>query len=30
VTHSEGFAEKADYLIRLEKEAGTIRIVVEK
>ena len=30
VTHSEGFAEKADHVVRLEKEAGTSKIIVER
>jgi len=30
VTHSEAFAEKAEHVIRLEKEAGESRISVEK
>jgi DNA repair exonuclease SbcCD ATPase subunit len=30
VTHSEGFAEKAEHVIRLEKEGGASRIAVEK
>jgi exonuclease SbcC len=30
VTHSEAFAEKAEHVIRLEKEAGVSRVVIEK
>jgi len=30
VTHSEAFAEKAEHVIRLEKEAGASRVSVEK
>jgi DNA repair exonuclease SbcCD ATPase subunit len=30
VTHSEAFAEKADHVITLEKEAGTSRVSIEK
>ena len=30
VTHSEAFAEKAEDAIRLEKEAGVSRVVIEK
>lgn len=30
VTHSEVFAEKADHVIRLEKEAGVSKVTVEK
>jgi exonuclease SbcC len=30
VTHSEGFAEKADHVVRLEKEAGTSKVTVER
>jgi len=30
VTHSEDFAEKAEHVVRVEKEAGVSRIVVEK
>lgn len=30
VTHSEAFAEKAEHVIRLEKEAGVSRVPVEK
>jgi exonuclease SbcC len=30
VTHSDAFAEKADHIIRLEKEAGVSRVSVEK
>jgi exonuclease SbcC len=30
VTHSEGFAEKAEHVIRLDKEAGESRVSVEK
>jgi len=30
VTHSEAFAEKAEHVIRLEKEAGESRVSVEK
>lgn len=30
VTHSEAFAEKAEHVIRLEKEAGTSKVSVEK
>jgi DNA repair exonuclease SbcCD ATPase subunit len=30
VTHSEVFAEKAEHVIRLEKEAGISRATVEK
>jgi DNA repair exonuclease SbcCD ATPase subunit len=30
VTHSEAFAEKAEHVIRLEKEAGVSRVTVER
>jgi DNA repair exonuclease SbcCD ATPase subunit len=30
VTHSEGFAEKADHVVRLEKEGGTSKVIVER
>jgi len=30
VTHSEAFAEKAEHVIRLEKEAGASKVIVEK
>jgi len=30
VTHSEAFAEKAEHVIRVEKEAGTSRVLTEK
>jgi len=30
VTHSEGFAEKAEHVIRLEKEAGISKVAVER
>jgi hypothetical protein len=30
VTYSEGFAEKADHVIRPEEEAGTIKIMVKR
>jgi DNA repair exonuclease SbcCD ATPase subunit len=30
VTHSEAFAEKAEHVVRLEKEAGISKITVEK
>jgi DNA repair exonuclease SbcCD ATPase subunit len=30
VTHSDAFAEKAEHVIRLEKEAGVSKISVEK
>jgi DNA repair exonuclease SbcCD ATPase subunit len=30
VTHSEAFAEKAEHVIRVEKEAGESKISVEK
>jgi exonuclease SbcC len=30
VTHSEAFADKAEHVIRLEKEAGVSRVSVEK
>ena len=30
VTHSEAFAEKAEHVIRLEKEAGISRVLIEK
>ena len=30
VTHSEAFAEKAEHVIRLEKETGVSRVTVER
>ncbi len=30
VTHSEAFAEKAEHVIRVEKEAGASRVFLEK
>jgi DNA repair exonuclease SbcCD ATPase subunit len=30
VTHSEAFAEKAEHVIRLEKEAGISKVAVER
>ena len=30
VTHSEGFAEKADHVVRLKKEGGTSKVIVER
>jgi DNA repair exonuclease SbcCD ATPase subunit len=30
VTHSEVFAEKAEHVIRLEKESGVSKVIMEK
>ncbi|MFA5364071.1 MAG: hypothetical protein WC325_02690 [Candidatus Bathyarchaeia archaeon] len=30
VTHNEAFAEKAEHVIRIEKESGASRVYVEK
>jgi DNA repair exonuclease SbcCD ATPase subunit len=30
VTHSEAFAEKAEHVITLEKEAGTSKVSIER